>query len=142
LDVRRRRSPVSLPAVRFSVRFGFQGLSVFRVDLAAARVLEQWFCVSARWNGHAWDAEKGWYRAFPERDRWATTSASIARRSRCSISPRIHAPGADALAGNDMPEQTSIADLDVQIDGSPRAVRHHTARVEYWQKDRAVATPW
>jgi LPS export ABC transporter permease LptG/LPS export ABC transporter permease LptF len=121
----------------------FQGLSVFRVDLAAARVLEQWFCVSARWNGHAWDAEKGWYRAFPE-------PGSVGDYKRFDheeitvfdLPENFTRQERTLLAGNDMPEQTSIADLDVQIDGLAKSGYDTTRlRVEYWQKTAAVATP-
>jgi LPS export ABC transporter permease LptF/LPS export ABC transporter permease LptG len=121
----------------------FQGLSVFRVDLAAARVLEQWFCVSARWNGHAWEAEKGWYRAFPE----PGSVGDYRRFDREEITvfdlpENFTRQERTLLAGNDMPEQTSIADLDVQIDGLSKSGYDTTRlRVEYWQKTAAVATP-
>jgi LPS export ABC transporter permease LptG/LPS export ABC transporter permease LptF len=121
----------------------FQGLSVFRVDLAAARVLEQWFCVSARWDGRAWEAEKGWYRTFPEPgvagdyrrfDREAVAvfdpPDNFTRRERTLV------------AGNDMPQQASIGDLEEQIAGLAKSGYDTTRlRVEYWQKTAAVATP-
>jgi LPS export ABC transporter permease LptF/LPS export ABC transporter permease LptG len=121
----------------------FQGLTVFRVDLAAARVLEQWFCVSARWNGHAWEAEKGWYRAFPE----PGSVGDYRRFEREEITvfdlpENFTRQERSLLAGNDMPEQTSIADLEVQIDGLAKSGYDTTRlRVEYWQKTAAVATP-
>ncbi len=121
----------------------FQGLSVFRVDLAAARVLEQWFCVSAQWNGHAWDAEKGWYRTFPERG----SAGDYRRFDREEIAVFDHPDNFSRhertlLAGNDMPQQVSIADLDEQIAGLAKSGYDTTRlRVEYWQKTAAVATP-
>jgi len=121
----------------------FQGLSVFRVDLASARVLEQWFCVSARWTGTAWDAEKGWYRAFPE----AGSVGDYRRFERETLSG-FDPPDSftrrekTLLAGSDLPNQASIADLDEQI-GSLAKSGYDTTRlrVEYWQKTAAVATP-
>lgn len=121
----------------------FQGLSVFRIDLAAARVLEQWFCTSAKWDGTKWEAEKGWYRTFPERgssgeyrrfDKEAITvfdfPDNFTRRERT------------LLAGADLPQQASIGDLDEQIAGLAKSGYDTTRlRVEYWQKTAAVATP-
>jgi LPS export ABC transporter permease LptF/LPS export ABC transporter permease LptG len=121
----------------------FQGLSVFRVDLAAARVLEQWFCVSAKWNGHAWEAEKGWYRAFPE----PGSAGDYRRFDREEISvfdlpENFTRQERTLLAGNDMPDQSSIGDLDAQIEGLAKSGYDTTRlRVEYWQKTAAVATP-
>jgi len=121
----------------------FQGLSVFRVDLASARVLEQWFCVSARWNGSAWDAEKGWYRTFPE----AGSVGDYRRFDSESISG-FDPPDSftrrerTLVAGSDLPNQASIADLEEQIDSLAKSGYDTTRlRVEYWQKTASVATP-
>ena len=122
----------------------FQGLSVFRVDLTAARVLEQWFCQSARWNGGSWEAEKGWYRTFPEpgsagdyrhfeREDIAVFAPpdSFTRRERTLV------------AGGDLPQQASIAELDEQIATLAKSGYDTTQlRVEYWQKTAAVVTPF
>jgi LPS export ABC transporter permease LptG len=121
----------------------FQGLSVFRVDLAAARVLEQWFCVSARWNGHTWEAEKGWYRTFPE----PGSAGDYRRFEREEVSSFDHPDNftrreRTLVAGNDLPQQVSIADLDEQIGALAKSGYDTTRlRVEYWQKTAAVATP-
>jgi LPS export ABC transporter permease LptG len=121
----------------------FQGLSVFRVDLGAARVLEQWFCTSARWTGQAWEAEKGWYRTFPE----AGAAGDYRQFDREEISV-FDAPDSftrrerTQLAGSDLPQQASIADLDEQIATLAKSGYDTTQlRVEYWQKTAAVATP-
>jgi lipopolysaccharide export LptBFGC system permease protein LptF len=121
----------------------FQGLSVFRVDLGAARVLEQWFCTSARWTGQVWEAEKGWYRTFPE----AGAAGDYRQFDREEISV-FDAPDSftrrerTQLAGSDLPQQASIADLDEQIATLAKSGYDTTQlRVEYWQKTAAVATP-
>ena len=121
----------------------FQGLSVFRVDLAAARLLEQWFCVSARWNGHAWEAEKGWYRAFPE----PGSTGDYRRFDREEVLVFDHPDNftrreRTLVAGNDLPPQASIDDLDEEIAGLAKSGYDTTRlRVQYWQKTAAVATP-
>jgi lipopolysaccharide export system permease protein len=121
----------------------FQGLSVFRVDLAAARVLEQWFCVSAKWNGHAWEAEKGWYRSFPE----PGSAGDYRRFDHEEIAVFDHPDNftrqeRTLLAGTDMPQQVSLGELDEQIAGLAKSGYDTTRlRVEYWQKTAAVATP-
>ena len=122
----------------------FQGLSVFRVNLAAARVTEQWFCVSAQWNGTSWSAEKGWYRTFPE----AGSAGSYRRFEREDIGA-FDKPDSftqrerSLIAGSDLPHQASIEDLDEQIDSLARSGYDTTKlRVEYWQKTASVATPF
>jgi LPS export ABC transporter permease LptG len=121
----------------------FQGLSVFKVDLAAARVLEQWFCASAKWNGREWLAEKGWYRAFPE----PGSVGDFRRFEREAVSAFDHPDNftrreRTLVAGNDLPQQASIADLDEEIDGLGKSGYDTTKlRVQYWQKTAAVATP-
>lgn len=121
----------------------FQGLSVFRVDLASARIFDQWFCTSARWTGDSWETEKGWYRKFPEPgsvgdyrrfDREDVTvfdaPENFTRRERTLV------------AGNDIDKQASISDLDDEIDGLAKSGYDTTRlRVRYWQKTASVATP-
>jgi LPS export ABC transporter permease LptF/LPS export ABC transporter permease LptG len=121
----------------------FQGLSVFRVDLAAARILEQWSCASARWNGTSWEAEKGWYRTFPE-----AGAAGDYRKFEHEDIAVFDPPDSftrrerTLVAGNDLPQQASIADLDDQIVTLAKSGYDTTQlRVEYWQKTAAVATP-
>jgi len=121
----------------------FQGLSVFRLDLGAARVLGQWFCASARWNGHAWEAERGWYRSFPE----AGAAGEYRRFEREEIAAFDHPDNfmrqeRSLVAGNDLPEQESIAELANQIDELAKSGYDTTRlRVEFWQKTAAIATP-
>jgi lipopolysaccharide export LptBFGC system permease protein LptF len=121
----------------------FQGLSVFKVDLAAARILEQWFCTSAHWNGHAWDAEKGWHRAFPE----PGSTGDYRQFDREEISgfdppDNFTRQERTLIAGNDLPQQASIRDLDDEIDGLAKSGYDTTRlRVQYWQKTASVATP-
>ena len=121
----------------------FQGLSVFRLDLASARVLGQWFCASARWNGHAWDAEKGWYRSFPE----PGAAGDYRRFDREEIAAFDHPDNfmrqeRSLVAGNDLPEQESIAELGNQIQELAKSGYDTTRlRVEFWQKTAAIATP-
>jgi LPS export ABC transporter permease LptG len=122
----------------------FQGLSVFRVDLSAARVYDQWFCVSAQWNGTTWTGEKGWYRSFPD----AGSVGSYRRFEREDIGA-FDKPDSftqrerTLIAGNDLPHQASIEDLDEQIDSLARSGYDTTKlRVEYWQKTASVATPF
>ena len=121
----------------------FQGLSVFHVNLAAARVLEQWFCSSARWNGHAWELEKGWYRAFPE----PGSTGDYRRFDREDVTVFDHPDNftrreRTLVAGNDLPQQASIDELDDEIDGLAKSGYDTTRlRVQYWQKTAAVATP-
>ena len=121
----------------------FQGLSVFRVDLASARILEQWFCNSARWNGNAWEIEKGWYRTFPE----PGAAGDYRRFDREEVSV-FDAPDNFArrertlVAGTELDKQASISDLDDEIAGLARSGYDTTRlRVKYWQKTAAVATP-
>jgi len=124
-----------------SVRF--QGLTVFRIDLPAARVLEQWFCASAQWTGSAWEAEKGWFRTFPE----AGSVGDYRRFDREEVKvfdpPDSFAQRERTLiAGSDLPQQASIADLDEQIASLTQSGYDTTRlRVEYWQKTASVATP-
>jgi len=121
----------------------FQGLSVFRVDLEHARVLGQWYCATATWDGRAWRAEKGWYRTFPEPgavgdfrrfEKEAITAfdppENFTRKERTLV------------AGNDLPEMASIAELHEQI-RELRTSGYDTTRlrVEFWQKSAAVVTP-
>jgi len=121
----------------------FQGLSVFHVDLAAARILEQWFCASAKWNGRVWESEKGWYRAFPE----PGSTGDYRRFDREEISAFDHPDNftrreRTLIAGNDLPQQASIGDLDEEIAGLAKSGYDTTRlRVQYWQKTAAVATP-
>ena len=121
----------------------FQGLSVFRVDLASARILEQWFCSSARWNGNVWEIEKGWYRTFPE----PGSSGDYRRFDREEVavfdSPDNFARRERTLvAGTELDKQASISDLDDEIAGLARSGYDTTRlRVKYWQKTAAVATP-
>ena len=121
----------------------FQGLSVFKVDLASAQILDQWFCASANWTGDAWEIEKGWYRKFPEpgaagdyrrfdREEVAAFDApeNFTRRERTLV------------AANDIDKQASISDLDDEIDGLAKSGYDTTRlRVRYWQKTASVATP-
>ncbi len=122
----------------------FQGLSVFRVDLAGARVLDQWFCQSARWDGRAWDAEKGWYRTFPE----PGSSGDYRRFDKESITvfdppESFTRREATLVAGSDLPQQASIAELEEQIDSLAQSGYDTThLRVQYWQKSAAVVTPF
>ena len=89
---------------------------MFRVDLAAARVYEQWFCQSARWNGQSWEAEQGWYRSFPE-----PGAAGDYRRFEKEEITVFDRPDSftrrerTLVAGSDLPQQASIAELDDQI---------------------------
>ena len=122
----------------------FQGLSVFRVDLAAARVYEQWFCQSARWNGRSWEAEQGWYRSFPE-----PGAAGDYRRFEKEEITVFDRPDSftrrerTLVAGSDLPQQASIAELDDQITTLGKSGYDTTElRVNYWQKTAAVATPF
>jgi LPS export ABC transporter permease LptG len=121
----------------------FQGLSVFKVDLAAARVLEQWFCTSAKWNGSEWVAEKGWYRAFPE----PGSVGDYRRFDREEVSvfdppDNFTRRERSLVAGNDLPQQASIADLNEEIAGLSKSGYDTTRlRVQYWQKTASVATP-
>jgi len=121
----------------------FQGLSVFHVDLAAARILEQWFCASAKWNGRAWESEKGWYRAFPE----PGSAGDYRRFDREEISAfdspdNFSRRERTLIAGNDLPQQASIGDLSGEIAGLAKGGYDTTRlRVQYWQKTAAIATP-
>ncbi len=125
------------------VELRFQGLSVFHVDLAAARVLEQWFCASARWNGHAWESENGWYRSFPE----PGSSGDYRRFDREEVLVFDHPDNftrqeRTLIAGNDLPQQASIGDLDEEIAGLAKSGYDSTRlRVQYWQQTAAGATP-
>ena len=121
----------------------FQGLSVYRVDLASARILDQWFCASAKWTGSAWETEKGWYRKFPE-----PGSAGDYRRFDREEIAAFDAPEnftrreRTLVAGNDVDKQASISDLDKEIDGLAKSGYDTTRlRVRYWQKTASVATP-
>jgi LPS export ABC transporter permease LptG len=122
----------------------FQGLSVFRVDLGAARVLEQWFCTSAKWNGRSWEAEKGWYRTFPE----PGSTGDYRRFEREDVlvfdqPDNFTRRERTLIAGNDLPQQASIADLDEEIAGLKKSGYDTTRlRVQFWQKTSAVATPF
>ena len=121
----------------------FQGLSVFHVDLAAARILEQWFCSSAHWNGTAWESEKGWHRTFPE-----PGAAGDYRRFEHEEIAVFDAPDnftrreRTLVAGNEIDKQASIADLNDEIEGLAKSGYDTTRlRVKYWQKTATIATP-
>lgn len=95
----------------------FQGLSVYRVDFATPRIVEHRFAEQARWSGSTWTAARGWSRTFPEDlsagggyERFETARLegldppdNFARTERLS------------LVGDDLPEQTPLADLRRQI---------------------------
>ena len=121
----------------------FQGLSVFRLDLAAARVLEQWYCQTALWNGRTWGAEKGWYRNFPE----AGAAGDYRRFDKEDVAvfdpPESFTRKERTLvAGSDLPQQASIAELDEEIETLAKSGYDTTQlRVQYWQKTASVATP-
>ena len=120
----------------------FQGLTVYRVDLASARVLEQWFCASAKWEGSGWDVEKGWYRSFPD-----PAGAGDYRRFEKETISSFDSPDSftrreRTLAANDIPEQASLDELKEEIDTLSQSGYDTTRlRVQYWQKTSAVATP-
>lgn len=121
----------------------FQGLSVFRVDLPSARVLEQWFCASARWTGDSWEADKGWYRTFPE-----PGSAGEYRRFDRETITEFDAPDnfmrreRTLVAGDEIDKQASIGALDDEIAGLAKSGYDTTRlRVKYWQKTASIATP-
>ena len=122
----------------------FQGLSVFQVDLAAARIREQWFCASARWNGQSWAADNGWYRAFPEPG--ATGDYRRFDREEVSVfdpPDNFTRRERTLVAGNDLPQQASIAELDEEIAGLAKSGYDTTRlRVQYWQKTAGAATPF
>src|SRR5262249_51469967 len=119
----------------------FQGLTVYRVDLASARVLEQWFCAAASWNGTGWSADKGWYRSFPD-----PGSAGDYRRFEKEQISSFDSPDSftrreRTLASNDIPEQTSLDELKEEIDTLSQSGYDTTRlRVQYWQKTSSVAT--
>jgi lipopolysaccharide export LptBFGC system permease protein LptF len=121
----------------------FQGLSVFKVDLVAARVLEQWFCNSARWNGHAGTPRRAGSGRFPSRGR----RGDYRQFDKEEISTFDHPDNftrreRTLIAGNDLPQQASIGDLDEEISGLAKSGYDTTRlRVQYWQKTAAVATP-
>jgi LPS export ABC transporter permease LptG/LPS export ABC transporter permease LptF len=129
----------------------FQGLSVYRVDLAHARILEQWFCATARWTGTGWEADKGWYRSFadPSPDERSGTGVAPGeyRRFEKEAITTFDAPDSftrkeRTLGSGDLPEQTSLRDLDEQIEGLAASGYDTTRlRVEYWQKTSSVAMP-
>jgi LPS export ABC transporter permease LptG len=120
----------------------FQGLSVYRIDLARARVLEQWFCASAQWDGSTWDAGKGWYRSFPA----PATVGDYRTFDHENIAnfdpPESFTRKERTLVTSDLPEQTSIQELRDEIDVLAKG-GYDTTRlnVEFWQKTSSVATP-
>ncbi|HEX4825624.1 MAG TPA: LptF/LptG family permease [Candidatus Polarisedimenticolaceae bacterium] len=120
----------------------FQGLSVYRLDLARARVFEQWFCASAQWNGASWDVTKGWYRSFPE----PAVVGEYRRFEEDKITsfdgPETFARKEQTLVASDLPEQTSIADLRQEIEMLAKGGYDTTRlKVDLWQKTSSVVTP-
>lgn len=95
----------------------FQGLSVYRVDFSRPSILEHRFAESARWDGSGWIVERGWSRTFPEDlsggggyERFGTARFE-------GLDPPDHFARTEklSLAGDDLSEQTPLADLNRQI---------------------------
>lgn len=125
-------------------QLSFQGLSVFRVDLGAARILDQSFCASAQWEDGAWHAERGWTRHFPE-----SGAAGDYRTFESTRLEDLDPPGnfsrteQTRLAGNELAEQVSIEELWTQIGELARAGYDTTRfRVQFWQKTATAVTPF
>ncbi len=121
----------------------FQGLSIFQVDLASARILRQWFCTSATWKDGSWHAEKGWYRAFPEAGAVGEYRPFDAEEITSLDPPENFTRSERSLAaGGDLPDQVSMAELSEQIEQLAQSGYDTTRlRVQYWQKTSAPATP-
>jgi LPS export ABC transporter permease LptF/LPS export ABC transporter permease LptG len=120
----------------------FQGLSVFRLDLNRARVVEQWFCTTAQWGGSSWNATKGWYRSFPvPGDVGEYRTFDSDEIGRFDV-PETFTRKERTLMTSDLPEQTSIQELREEIDALAKG-GYDTTRlnVEFWQKTSSVATP-
>jgi LPS export ABC transporter permease LptG/LPS export ABC transporter permease LptF len=122
----------------------FQGLSVFRVDLAKARILEQWFAASAVWSGDAWQLENGWTRRFP-----VPGSSGEFKRFDKLEAPELDPPENFTrpermrIAGNDLAEQVSLEELGEQIAELSRSGYDTTRlRVQFWQKTASSFTPF
>ena len=121
----------------------FQGLSVFRVDLQDARIVEQWFAATATWNGSAWELEGGWTRRFPT----PGSSGEYRRFERLESSvfdppENFNRPERLRLAGNDLAEQVSLEELREQIVELGRSGYDTTRlRVQFWQKTASSFTP-
>ena len=121
----------------------FQGLSVFQIDLARARILEQWFCSAASWKDGAWQAERGWYRSFPEPgaagDYRRFTTESI---STFDLPANFTRSEHSLAAGGDLAEQVSSRELAEQID-QLAANGYDTTRlqVDYWVKTATATNP-
>ena len=130
----------------------FQGLSVFHVDLAAARILEQWFCSSAHWNGTAGSPRRGGIERFRSLEPRATTGDSTTRRSPSSMrrttSRAESGPSSRGTRSTSKPPSQTSND---EIEGLAKSGYDTTRlRVKYWQKtaidrdaagDRAPRSP-
>lgn len=121
----------------------FQGLSVFRVDLPDARVLEQWFCATATFRDGAWQAERGWHRTFPEPGA-AGEYATFERETIRDLDPpgNFRRSERSLAAGADLADQASLQELANQIAQLARAGYDTTKlRVLWWQKTASALTP-
>lgn len=95
----------------------FQGLSIYRVDFETPRIVEHRFVEQARWNGTAWIAGRGWSRTLPE-DLAAGSGYEQFETARLEgLDPPENFARTErlSLAGDDLPEQTPLADLRRQI---------------------------
>jgi lipopolysaccharide export system permease protein len=121
----------------------FQGLSVFQIDLASARILRQWFCNSATWKDGAWQASGGWYRAFPEPGAVGEYKRFDKEAITAFDPPTNFTKSERTLAaGSDVAEQLSLGELSEQVHQLALGGYDTTRlRVEYWRKTASAATP-
>lgn len=121
----------------------FQGLSVYRVDMATPRILEHWFCADARWNGESWVLGKGWFRSFPS-DGSAGEFRKFQGNERIALDPPENFARREislTLAG-DLPDQLTIGELDLQIRALKNSGYDTTRlRVAYYAKFAQPLTP-
>ena len=95
----------------------FQSFTVFSIDRAGPRILDQRFAERARWlGGRGWELEGGWYRSFP-------VNGSPGTYEVFSGSERVEMDGPTELTSRqltagfrrDMSEQMTLAELRDEI---------------------------
>ena len=121
----------------------FQGLSVFKLDRAAPKVLEHRFASLAKWDGKSWVMERGWLRTFPA-DKTVGTFRTFEGDERCDLDPPENFARREITlnVGGDLPDQMSLVDLGKQIT-SLRDSGYDTTRlkVAFYSKLAQPVTP-
>lgn len=99
------------------IQHQFQGLSVLRLDSRGERIVEQVFVASARWNGSAWEVEKGWQWNMPSGVPGRGGFRAFEGPEVVELDPpeSFSRREATLTLGSDLPDQMSLEELGQQI---------------------------